>query len=289
MKTKIILLVAICQGQLFAANSPALSATNPNPSLLVWIAPGTFVMGSPADEVGRHVDEVQHTVTLTKGFYMGKYCVTQGQYLAVAGKNPSYFTTGNSNGKPTRPDLKRPVEMVNWDAATNFCGLLTRLELEAARIPFGWAYRLPTEAEWEYACRAGTTTAFNFGDAIHGGMANFEDHYEYSAAVGTVHIASPSVPWLARTTTVGSYEPNAFGLYDMHGNVWEWCEDWYGRYPTGSVTDPRGPASGVNRVIRGGSWEYTGVDCRSAVRFTPDPAYGTDGVGFRVVLVSCSP
>jgi len=250
------------------------------PSGLVWIPPGTFVMGSPAGEAERNSDEVQHTVTLTHGFYMGKYAVTQGQYLAVVGNNPSHFVPANGYTQ----DLNRPVEEVSWNDATNYCGLLTRSDRAGGRIPSSWGYRLPTEAEREYACRAGTTTAFHFGSAIHGGMANFYDYYEYDAAIGDIHVVNPSVPWLVRTTTVGSYAPNAFGLYDMHGNVWEWCQDWYGAYPTGSVTDPQGPVSGSFRVFRGGSWDGVGWGCRSAYRYDSDPGYWFHDVGFRVVL-----
>jgi formylglycine-generating enzyme required for sulfatase activity len=264
----------------------------PPPSAgMVWIPPGTFVMGSPASEAERYSDEVQHTVTLSHGFYMGKYAVTQGQYLAVVGNNPSYFQSVDAYGNPISPDLNRPVETVSWNDATNYCALLTQSDRAAGRVPSGWGYRLPTEAEREYACRAGTTTAFHFGSAIHGGMANFYDYYEYDAAIGDIYVASPSVPWLPRTTTVGSYAPNAFGLYDMHGNVWEWCQDWYGAYPTGSVTDPQGPASGSCRVIRGGCWGSHGGDCRSAYRLIDyDPAYWRNiFLGFRVVLAPGQP
>jgi formylglycine-generating enzyme required for sulfatase activity len=149
-------------------------------------------------------------------------------------------------------------------------------------------YRLPTESEWEYGCRAGTTTAFNFGSAIHGGMENFYDYYEYDASIGDIYVANPAVPCLARTTTVGSYQPNAWGLYDMHGNVWEWCQDWYGSYPTGSVTDPQGPSSGARgRVIRGGGWNGVGRFCRSAYR--SNPSSGATIFGFRVVLAPGQP
>jgi formylglycine-generating enzyme required for sulfatase activity len=259
------------------------------PSGMVWIPPGTFVMGSPVSEADRNSDEGQHTVTLTKGFYMGKYAVTQGQYLALVGNNPSHCQTQDYNGNPISPDLNRPVEEVSWNDATNYCALLTQSDRAAGRIPSAWGYRLPTEAEREYACRAGTTTAFNFGSAIHGGMANFYDNYEYDAAIGEIYVANPSVPWLPRTTTVGSYAPNAFGLYDMHGNVWEWCQDWYGSYPTGSVTDPQGPASGSLRVNRGGGCYDFGWNCRSAVRCFNFPSLGYCFTGFRVVLAPGQP
>ena len=255
----------------------------PSPGM-VWIPAGSFTMGSPTSEAGRWTDEEQHTVTLTKGFYMGKYPVTQGQYLAVVGSNPSYFQTVDWNGTPISPDLNRPVEQVSWDDATNYCALLTQTDRLAGRIPATWTYRLPTEAEREYACRAGTTTAFHFGSAIHGGMANFYDYYEYDAAVGDIYIANPSVPWLPRTTTVGSYAPNAFGLYDMHGNVWEWCRDWYGAYPVGAVVDPTGPATGSARVFRGGGWNGHGWICRSAIRNNYGPSNRGNGLGFRAVL-----
>jgi formylglycine-generating enzyme required for sulfatase activity len=256
---------------------------------MVWISPGTFVMGSPTSEAGRSSAETQHTVTLTKGFYMGNYAVTQGEYLALIGSNPSYFTTRDLNGNTIPPDLNRPVEEVSWIDATNYCAHLTQQEQAAGRLPTGWVYRLPTESEREYACRAGTTTAFHYGNALHGGMANFYDYYEYDAAIGDIYVSNPSVPWLARTTTVGSYQPNAWGLYDVHGNVWEWCRDWYGSYPTGSVTDPQGPVSGSSRVIRGGDWNYYAYYCRSAQRDGYNPSYRISYIGFRVVLAPGQP
>jgi formylglycine-generating enzyme required for sulfatase activity len=251
---------------------------------MVWIAPGTFVMGSPASEVLRIANETQHTVTLTRGFYMSKHEVTQAEYLALIGSNPSRFTTQDYYGNPISPDLSRPVELVSWIDATNYCGQLTSQEQSAGRLPAGWAYRLPTESEWEYACRAGTAGAFHFGNAIHGGMANFQDEHEYDADIGDIHIPNPPIPWLARTTAVGSYPPNAWGLHDLHGNVHEWCQDWLGAYPAGSVTDYQGPASGSGRVFRGGSWDYWGRYCRSASRYSLAPSYSYNFLGFRVVL-----
>ena len=262
---------------------PTPQPPSPSPRM-VWIPPGTFVMGSPESEALRWPDETQHTVTLTKGFYMGKYAVTQGEYLALMGSNPSYFTTRDNNGNPISPDLNRPVETVSWDDATNYCAHLTQQEQSVGRLPAGWVYRLPTESEREYACRAGTTTAFNFGSGIRGGMANFYDYYEYDAAIGDIVVASPAVPWLPRTTTVGSYAPNAWGLHDMHGNVWEWCRDLYGPYPTGSVVDPQGWPTGSYRVFRGGCWGLNGRVCRSADRYYYNPSYRFSFVGFRVVL-----
>lgn len=253
-------------------------------SNMVWVAPGVFVMGSPAGEALRAANETQHTVTLTRGFYMNQYEVTQGEYLALMGTNPSRFTTQDYNGNPISPDLSRPVEQVSWLDATNYCGQLTSQERTAGRLPAGWRYRLPTEAEWEYACRAGTATAFSFGNAIRGGAANFQNHYEYDAGIGDLYVPGPEVPWRACTTAVGSYPPNAWGLYDLHGNVWEWCQDWLGTYPAGSVTDPQGPASGSGRVYRGGSWDYWGRYSRSACRFSLAPSKQYDFIGFRVVL-----
>jgi formylglycine-generating enzyme required for sulfatase activity len=220
---------------------------------------------------------------------MGKYLVTQADYLAVVGSNPSYFTTQDWNGNPIPPDLSRPVEQVSWNDAVAYCAALSAREQAAGRLPAGWVYRLPTESEWEYACRAGTTTAFHYGNALHGGMANFYDYYEYDASIGDIYVSNPAVPWLPRTTTVGSYQPNAWGLYDMHGNVWEWCRDWYGTYPTGSVTDPQGPSSGSGRVFRGGDWGDDARLCRSAQRDGSNPSYWRSSIGIRVVLAPGQP
>ncbi|MEI8080007.1 MAG: formylglycine-generating enzyme family protein [bacterium] len=264
-------------------------ATNAVMTNMVWIAPESFVMGSPIGEALRYSDETQHAVTLTKGFYMGKYEVTQGEYLALMGSNPSFFTTRDNNGNPIAPNLNRPVETVSWDDATACCAQLTAQEQALGRLPAGWVYRLPTESEWEYACRAGTTAAFNFGSAIHGGMANFNDYFEYDAQIGDIYVLNPAVPPLPLMTAVGSYQPNAWGLYDMHGNAWEWCLDWYGSYPTGSVIDPQGPDSGTFRVIRGGSWNDSGGDCRSAIRIYSVPSDKYNRFGFRVVLAPSQP
>jgi formylglycine-generating enzyme required for sulfatase activity len=262
-------------------------ATNlvPRPNM-VWIPPGTFVMGSPTSEAQRGSDEMQHTVTLTKGFYMGKYAVTQGEYLALIGSNPSYFTTRDASGNPIPPDLNRPVEQVSWDDASNYCAYLGQQERAAGRLPSDWVYRLPTESEWEYACRAGTTTAFHYGDALHGGMANFCDYYEYDASIGDIYFPNPVVPMLLRTTT-GAYQPNAWGLHDMHGNVLEWCQEPYGNYPEGSMTDPQGPAWGWGHVSRGGHFDSWGRDCRSASRWAVDGRGLSNG--FRVVLAPGQP
>src|SRR3989442_924792 len=214
---------------------------------------------------------------------MGKYLVTQGDYLAVVGSNPSFFCL--SNGFSVIPTC--PVERVSWYDASNYCALRTKQKRAVGLIPSNYVYRLPTESEWEYACRAGTTTAFYLGSGLHSGQANFDGFYEYDAAVG--EIDHPNGIDLGTTTPVGSYAANGWGLYDMIGNVWEWCQDWYGAYPAGSVTDPQGAVTGSYRVFRSGCWYDVAGYCRSALRNRIDPDYWENNIGFRVLLVPGQP
>ncbi len=259
------------------------------PPGLVFIPPGAFTMGSPESDVARHPTETPQTeVTITRGFWMGQREVSQGEYMALMEKNPSYFTNGFpafGSGSGVTNQMLHPVEQVLWEDATNYCGRLTERERAAGRLLPGYAYRLPTEAEWEYACRAGTTTAYYFGTALRSGMANFDATYEYDSETG--HIPNPDGIWLGQTVPGGRYAPNAWGLYDMHGNVWEWCQDWWSeRLPGGSVTDPLGPPAGVGHVLRGGCWSSYGWFNRSAFRlYEGRPESCSDGgTGFRVVL-----
>jgi len=212
-------------------------------------------MGPPDSEQGRNKFEgPQHEVTLSKPFYVGVTEVTQAQYQAIMGMNPSKFK-GATN----------PAEMVSWDDATEFCKKLSEKTRQAVR--------LPTEAEWEYACRAGTATAFSFGDAD----SALGDYAWYGANSGD------------KTQPVGQKKPNAWGLYDMHGSVWEWCADWHGNYPKGAVTDPQGPASGMFRVLRGGCWRLLPKSCRSAYRYFSSPGGRFFIFGFRVVASVSAP
>jgi formylglycine-generating enzyme required for sulfatase activity len=233
---------------------------------MLWVPSGTFTMGSPTTETGRQSDrEDEHNVSLTKGFYLGKYEVTQAQYMAVIGTNPSEFNaTGNGN---------RPVEKVNWTEAVAFCTQLTTQEQAAGRLPAGWAYVLPTESQWEYACRAGTTTAYSWGTTIASSNANY--NWDGGANDGND---------FKQTRDVGQYAANPWGFFDMHGNVWEWTADRYqAAYPTGNpVVDPTGPASGSYRVTRGGSWDYEGALLRSAKRSNATPGTRYNLLGFRV-------
>ena len=240
------------------------------PANMVFIPPTTFTMGSPTNELHRDVNEgPQTTVTLTRGFWIGKYEVTQAEYLSVMNTNPSAFPG----------DLSRPVSSVSWPDATNYCWLLTQRELAAGSILPGSHYRLPTEAEWECAARAGTTTRFSYGDPpdytslTNYAWQNFEDGL-------TVH-------------PVGQKLPNPWGLYDMAGNVFEWCQDWLGPLPGGIATDPQGPPSNPIgwKIMRGGAFDFGGSACRSASRnFFPNHPVLTDwNLGFRVVLVTESP
>jgi formylglycine-generating enzyme required for sulfatase activity len=261
----------------------AVSVAPPVDTNLLFIQPGTFMMGSPTNEAERVSDETQHLVTISRGFWMEKYLVTQGDYLAVVGTNPSYFTSANGYSD----DPARPVEQVRWNDATNYCALRTQQERVAGLIPTNYVYRLPTESEWEYADRAGTTTAFYLGCDLHSGQANFYGQNEYDCSTGTID--NPSGIDLHMTTPVGSYAANGWGLYDMIGNVLEWCQDSYGTYPTGSVTDPQGPAAGSLRVIRGGNWDVVAQNCRSAQRNDGNPTDVNFTIGFRVLLAPGQP
>jgi sulfatase modifying factor 1 len=223
----------------------------------------------------RNTNEVRHSVTLTKGFYLCKFLVTQSNYLSLINVNPSYFKTNAAN-------QGQPVEQASWLDASNYCYRLTQQERAAGRIFTNWAYRLPTEAEWEYACRAGTTNAFCYGTNLLSGMGNFNGEWEYLGGIGTRYNGAGVV--LNRTAIVGTYPPNAWGLFDTAGNVWEWCQDWFGNYPTNSVTDPAGPATGTARVLRGGALNAPGRYCRAAYRDRYDPASAANTVGFRVAL-----
>jgi formylglycine-generating enzyme required for sulfatase activity len=243
------------------------------PTNFVFIPSGTFRMGSPTNEIDRYSNEgPQVDVTISRGFWMAKYEVSQGEYMAVMGTNPSFFTG----------DLSRPVEMVSRADATNYCWALTQRERAAGRIPINCVYRLPWEAEWEYACRAWTSDRrFSYGDDP--GYTNLTDYAWYYDNSGST------------THPVGQKLPNPSGLYDMHGNVYEWCQDWAGQYPGGSAIDPHGEATGTrvsNGVARGGCWGFyvpprpTGSFSRSALRFmvsVPD-INRQNWIGFRVVL-----
>jgi formylglycine-generating enzyme required for sulfatase activity len=293
------------------------------PIELVEIQPGEFLMGSPEDEEGRDDDETQHLVRITNAFGMGKYEVTQKQWREVMGttiqqqRDKAQRESGRSEpplgqrlgnlvevirddpsnlfaeikseglwetfrwlavGPKNFPIYGRgddyPMYYVSWEEAVEFCRRLTDLERAAGRLPVGHVYRLPTEAEWEYACRAGSTTRFANGNA----EADLDKIGWYGGnSGGTSH-------------PVGMKLPNAWGLHDMHGNVWEWCLDWYGDYPSDSVMDPRGTQSGSDRVLRGGSWGYgAAADCRSAQRGSWLPSYNlspdeSSSLGFRVSL-----
>ena len=223
--------------------------------MLVWIAPGKFIMGSPNNESGRDTDEGPMTeVTLAEGFWLGEYELTQGQWQKLRGNNPSHFTSAGEAA---------PVEQVSWDEAMEFCQQLTEREIQAGRLPAGYSYSLPTEAQWEYAGRAGT----------HGAYAGKLDALAWyvSNSVETTHPG-------------GKKKPNAWGLHDMAGNVWEWCLDWKGPYPGKNVTDYRGPSTGSLRVYRGGSWADAAFSCRSALRYGGDPANRSNQIGFRLCL-----
>ena len=218
---------------------------------LVLIPAGKFTMGSLSSEEDHSNNKTQHEVTLTKPFYMGKYTVTQEQYQQVMGSNPSNFK-GKDN----------PVEMVSWDDAQEFIKKVSAASAQAVR--------LPTEAEWEYACRAGTSTRYYSGDTENDlkRIAWFA-----SNSNGTTH-------------PVGQKEPNRFGLFDMHGNVWQWCQDWYDVHKAEAVVDPQGPAQSgaVIRVVRGGSWNFAPMMCRTVSRDGGFPGHRCSHFGFRVVV-----
>jgi formylglycine-generating enzyme required for sulfatase activity len=262
---------------LIAAMAVSAYAQSKVPDTFVRINGGTFTIGSPANEPERDDDEVQHPVTVS-AFYMGKYEVTQKEYEEVMGTNPSDFKG---------PNL--PVENVGWFDAVEYCNKRSQKEGLTPAYTISdrgdnrtvtWnrnanGYRLPTEAEWEYVCRAGTTTPFSTGNNITTDQANYNGNYPYNNnAKGT---------YREKTTPVGSFAPNPWGLYDMHGNVYEWCWDWYGDYSRGAQTNPAGAASGSYRVIRGGGWDGSASYARSVYRLYDIPNYRDGAIGFRVV------
>jgi len=219
-----------------------------------WCPPGTFLMGSPDSERGRSSDEgPQHRVMLTQGFYLSVHQVTQAQWQAVMGSNPSYFE-GDT----------RPVETVSWKDCQKFCRKLGERE--------GKRYRLPTEAEWEYVCRAGTATEYCSGNGLK--ALRKVGWCSYDGDIGSAEETKP----------VGQFQPNAWGLYDMHGNVWEWCQDGKRIYTSGDIKDPKGPDNNQVRVIRGGSWDHVPRGCRAAFRGDDSPSARDYVAGCRIVL-----
>lgn len=234
---------------------------------------GTFTMGSPVNEPWREADEVQHTVTLD-GFYLSKYEVTQADYQALTGRNPSSFSGAN-----------RPVEMVSWYDAVRYCNALSERDGLTPAYSINnedvtWnkeadGYRLPTEAEWEYACRAGTTTPFSTGGNITVEQSNWYSSYPYIEGEG-------GGTYRRQTVDVDNFEPNAWGFYNMHGNVSEWCWDYYAPYSTQEQNNPAGAARGRNRVARGGGWYDYAKHVRSAYRSVAPPDYVDYKRGFRI-------
>jgi formylglycine-generating enzyme required for sulfatase activity len=237
---------------------------------LCWCPPGRFRMGSPSGEPERRPGEDQVEVTLTKGFWMGKFEATQGQWKRVMVKLPGPLTAELPEGDDY------PIGNVNFAEAESFCQKLTEVARKSGELPKDWEFRLPTEAQWEYACRAGTTTATSFGDKLSSKQANFKGKPYNGAEPG---------PSLGRAAKVGSYPANPWGLHDMHGNTFEWCRDWYHPKLPGGVDPDLYLATASSRVRRGGCWTDEGWPCRSAFRLRFEPERRYDHIGFRVVIV----
>jgi formylglycine-generating enzyme required for sulfatase activity len=262
-----------------APPGPKKKFTNSIGMQFVLIPSGTFTMGSPKEESGREANEgPRHEVQITRSFYLAIFEVTQGEYEKIMGKNPSGFSPkGHGKDRIAGVDAKKlPVETVDWHDAVKFCEELTAWPKEKGTRRL---YRLPTEAEWEYACRAGAKehVPFSFGKSIGPAQANLNTAY------GAAGAGKP----VTRTSEVGSYKPNAWGLYDMHGNVWEWTGDWIDDYSKRKVKtlDPKGAATGSQRVFRGGCWTNPGYYCRTAKRYPATPNSKNDLIGFRVACV----
>jgi uncharacterized protein (TIGR02996 family) len=247
---------------------------------LVLLRPGAFWMGSPVEEVDRYGDEgPRHRVEITRPFYLGAFQVTQAEFAKVLGRQPSCFCAiGNGSDAVRGLDTGHfPVESVSWEDAVAFCASLSELpeEKKAGRV-----YRLPTEAEWEYACRGGTAwrAPFHLGYSFSSRQGNFDGTKPYGK--------TKRGPNLKRPCTVGSYTPNGYGLYDMHGNVWEWCADWFDPdyYSISPERDPQGPEEGETRVQRGGSFYHNGSSCRASIRFGRGPEARSNLGGFRVAM-----
>ena len=244
---------------LVACTAPRATWTEPETGIeFVLLPSGELEMGSPPWEAGHEATELLHRVRLTRPVWLGRYEVTQGQWLRVMGENPSSFADCG---------LDCPVENVNALEVEEF--------LRRLRAPSGEAFRLPTEAEWEYACRAGTATPFSTGANLTSAQANYDGRYPYAGF--------PAGDFVGRPTPVGSYAPNAWGLFDLHGNVWEWCRDEFCPYPEGAASDPVGACAAQLRVIRGGSWTFDGDSARCAVRYTHRPEDRGPSLGFRLV------
>jgi sulfatase modifying factor 1 len=224
---------------------------------LRWISPGRFQMGSPENEPERYDNEKQHKVTITEGFWLAETACTQALWQEIMGENPSRFKGENL-----------PVESVSWEECQRFIQTINE------RRP-GRDLRLPSEAEWEYSCRAGTETPFSFGENITTGQVNYDGKHPYNNA--------EKGEYREMTVAVKSLPCNNWGLYEMHGNVWEWCNDWYAEYPSATMIDPKGTDTGTYRVLRGGSWfDFAGY-CRSAYRDFYAPGYRNVDFGFRFV------
>lgn len=206
---------------------------------------------------------IRFPVAITRDYWLGKYEVTQGEFLSVMGRNPSHFTNG----------LNLPVEKVSFLEASNYCAAVTSRERAAGRLPEGYVYRLPYESEWEYACRAGSTNQFHFG--------NDPDLAGDFAWTGENGDGAPH--------PVGTKRPNAWGLHDMHGNVWEWCLDWFAPYPAEPLTDPTGPPTGKFKLFKGGGWNQDAEYARASSRFMMSPSNGIHFVGFRIALAQTPP
>jgi formylglycine-generating enzyme required for sulfatase activity/flavodoxin len=256
------------------------------PEDFVPIEGGTFTMGSPESEAWREDDEVEHSVTVSD-FYMSAYEVTQAEYQAMMGENPSTFS-GDEN---------LPVEGITWFDAIAYCNIRSEAEgltpvytVDGRNVSWDRqanGYRLPTEAEWEYACRAGTTTPFNTQNSISAEEANYYGNYPYQIEdnyFSQDNLETKPGEYRQTTVPVGSFSPNGWGLYDMHGNVREWCWDYYGPYSAESQTDPTGPASGSLRVNRGGGWNDFAKHLRSAYRASTPPSNASFNLGLRLVL-----